>query len=195
MYASLQFGWHSPAALCQAPTTPQHLALAGKAPHHAQIHQITASDTLHAWERQGTCTSQVERVTRRYTAPPSPLMRQLTMPAMEGSVRLCRRQVTAPMERPHRATEDWGNLPLRKATAAVRSPTSSAPSVTHSPSDRPEPCTRMLRILVLLWHCCLSVDQHLMLAHGQSCRRCNCSLSMGQQHMCILADGGRFGGP
>ena len=65
---------------------------------------------------------------------------ELTMPAMEGSVWLCSRQVTAPMERPHRPMEESGNLPLRKATAAVRSCTSRAPRVTHSPSDSPEPC-------------------------------------------------------
>ena len=63
----------------------------------------------------------------------------LTMPAMEGSVWLCSRQVTAPMERPHSAIEDSGCRSRRKAMAAVRSATSRAPKVTHSPSDSPEP--------------------------------------------------------
>ena len=74
---------------------------------------------------------------------------RLTMPAMEGSLWPYSKQVTAPMLLPHNATALSGYLVLKCLTQTSRSSTSCAPSVTHSPSERPEPCQKYRRLFRL----------------------------------------------
>ena len=62
------------------------------------------------------------------------------MPAMDGSRCAYERAVTAPMERPHRPMLEVVPPERRCCTAASRSSTSCAPSVTQPPSDSPDPC-------------------------------------------------------
>lgn len=67
-------------------------------------------------------------------------VQQLTIPATDGSRWLYMSAVTAPIERPHIAIVVTRPLPRRYATATSKSSTSCAPSVTHYPPERPEPC-------------------------------------------------------
>lgn len=78
----------------------------------------------------------------------------LTMPAMSGSRWLYSSAVTAPMERPQRPMLDTPPCERRCFTTTARSSTSCAPSVTHLPSDRPEPCRTQTTLSVC---CCNAV--------------------------------------